>query len=170
MNDDDRFIRVLKLKPTAEQARELLRYASFGASLPTIRYLLEKVSRDELNGGVGNSCEALESLVSHSRCSWRRNNEKEEEEKLLECIEFLLDHGARWNPTGDSLRYVRQGLGSHDGKYVVSVIRLLLYTPGAADPARVWELCRTDKLHAKIRPCDPQLWTELLELRPNYRP
>ena len=94
---------------------------------------------------------------------------KEEERQLLESIEILLDQGAHWNPPNDHLRDVRRGLGTHDGKHVVSVIRLLLYTPGAADPTNIWEVCRTDKIRALIRANDSELWNELLEFRPCQR-
>ena len=137
MTDNLAYVRALKLKPNPEQARELVYYASFRPTPEIIKYLLNLVPKNELNEGENDSCKALESLVksSHRDYSWISSGRADEEKHILESVELLLDHGARWNPPDNDLSCARRGLGTRVPKHVVQLIRLLLYTPGAAQAA-----------------------------------
>ncbi|MDR0534142.1 MAG: hypothetical protein LBH01_09315 [Verrucomicrobiales bacterium] len=124
---------------------------------------MKKATSHELNDPQTNSCRALESLISVSRINWYHPQGREE--NCLQCIELLLDSGAKWNPPEKELTYARRGLGSQDAKYVVQVVRLLLYTAEAAEPAMIWKLCNSTKLSGLIKAVDFPLWDELRELR-----
>ena len=65
----------------------------------------------------------------------------------------------------DELKGDRRYLMRHDAKYIVQLIRLLLYTPNAADTSHVLELCRSQSLIEKIASVDAALVTELKDLR-----
>lgn len=160
--------KVLKLQPTPEQACELLHHASWNPNLFAVRYLLPFIPREKINDTGRGSSRALEEAIrqEHRDYGFESSKKPEREQKTLECVEALLDHGARWNPDDDHLRWTRRGLGAHDGKYVVRIVRLLLYTAGACEPVRIWELCRTDKLRLGISSADRALWNELTALKP----
>jgi hypothetical protein len=169
MADNVAFIRALKLRPTSEQLRELLSYACFRPHKEILTYLLKLVPNAEINEPETNSSKALENLVKESKNDrlWSWPGIQDREKQILESAELLLDHGARWNPSDGDLSYARRGLRTHDPKHVVQLVRLLLYTNGAAEPSRVWELCRTPKIRDLIRQADAPLWHELLELAPD---
>jgi hypothetical protein len=168
---DAKLLKALHLSPTPEQAVELLKPASYKHNVAQFKSLLASVPRDKLNRLDRNSCEALEQLVG----TWpdenfltRTPNEQGNAEKL-QCIELLLDAGARWNPPVEDLKSDRRYLMRHDAKYIVQVIRLLLYTPNAAETFLVLELCRSQSLLAKIAIADAALVTELKELSKQQR-
>lgn len=91
------------------------------------------------------------------------SSREQEEKDQLECISLLINSGARWNPPEDELRGDRKGLSSYSGKYIVQVIRLLIYTPDTAPFEKVWELCRTPKMKNLIYGADDYLWREMNE-------
>jgi hypothetical protein len=95
---------------------------------------------------------------------WTRTINETEQENAVKIIELLLDHGARWNPPPNEFRYIRRGLLEHDGRYVVQVLRLLFYTPGAADFDALNELCRSQTLKGKVTIADPELAREMAVL------
>lgn len=165
MRKDASFLRALKIKPDPPVLRNLVFYASWEPCPEIIRYLLKLNPTPSLNDEQSGSCRALEALVKAGKDRfWNRSSGPEYEQQLLECIELLLDHGARWNPPDENLTRARRELGSHKAEYVVQVIRLLLYTPGATDFSKMWKLCSTSKIRALINSRDGPLWSELLEL------
>lgn len=158
-------VKSLKLKPTPEQARELLERAGWFPTPELTEVLLATLPDRNPNVSERNSCPALEAIVNRSRFfDYGGQPTDKENAKAIECLEALLNAGARWNPASDSLRYVRRNLLEHEPLYVVRVIRLLLYTPGAADPNLVKELCRTPKFRQHVHAGDPALWAELTAL------
>jgi hypothetical protein len=158
-------IKSLKLKPTLVQARDLLARASLNPSKELAQVLMAMLPDKNLNVSERGSCPALEELVRKgSFAMFSSYPSSTENAKALECMESLLDAGARWNPEPDELRYVRRNLLEHDPLYVVRVIRLLLYTPKAADPKLILELCRTPKGRQQMTTGDPKLWEELTAL------
>jgi len=165
--DREEAFKLLKIQPTSEQALELLRHAAYDANIEVVRYLLRFVPKERVNETKRSSSAALEELVrqDHKDYGYERRTQKERQERTLECVRAMLDHGACWNPDDSDLRYARRGLGSHDGKYVVRIIRLLLYTEGACDPVRVWEFCRTGTMQSRIKIADGKLWDELQAVR-----
>lgn len=163
---DDSFFLAMKLKPTKEQALELCGEAAFKPSVVKFEALLRGLTGDDLNAGERKSCDVLERLVGHHHLEFATPfHYSVKDEQRIQCIELLLNRGARWNPPVEELRRARLGLGSYDGLYVVRVLRLLLYTPGAANVGLVWELCRTPKMRSLIVVADSELWDELQELR-----
>ncbi len=165
---DDRFFKAMRLKPTKEQALEFCRSVAFKPTVAKFEMLLRGFSAEDLNQGERRSCRFLEDLVGdrEMRFSWSPPD-SEEDTHRIQCIEFLLDRGARWNPSDEGIREARRGLATHKGLYVVQVIRLLLYTAGASDVHVVWEVCRTEKLKSLILLADSELWEELKTLRKN---
>lgn len=158
-------VKSLKLKPTLAQARELMERAGWSPSKELTLVLLGLLPDKNPNISERGSCPALESLVRRSGSirfsSYTVDNE---DPKAIECMEALLDAGARWNPKPDDIRCIRRCLVEHEALYVVRVIRLLLYTPGASDPKLVLELCRTPKFRQHLHSGDPELWKELTAL------
>src|SRR5881394_627067 len=132
---DSQMLKVLHLNPTPEQAVTLLKATTYKHNVPLFKTLLANIPREQINKTGRNSCEVLEKFVG----SWpdeniftRVSNEQGNAEKL-QCIELLLDAGARWNPPVEELKGDRRYLLRHDAKYIVQLIRLLLHTPNAAD-------------------------------------
>lgn len=93
----------------------------------------------------------------------------QESEAAADCLEVLLDAGARWNPEFKSLDSVRRDLLRNSPRFIVRVIRLLLYVPGAADHATIAELCRTPVIARKIYEGDRALAEELDALRADLK-
>jgi len=93
------------------------------------------------------------------------DTETNEETETLQCIEMLLDAGAKWLPPAEELRYIRRALLKHDARYIVQVVRLLLYTPGAVDVPQFLEFCRSQSLASQIAVGDTHLHQELEDLR-----
>jgi hypothetical protein len=56
----------------------------------------------------------------------------------------------------------------HDAKYIVQLVRLLLYTPNAAKPETVLELCRSQTMLSQISVEDPFLAGELKALKKEW--
>jgi hypothetical protein len=164
---DPQMLKVLHLNPTAEQAVALLAATTYTHNVALFKTFLASVPREQINHTERNSCQALEKLVGSypdENILTRVPNEHGNAEKL-QCIELLLDAGARWNPPMEALKRDRRYLLRHDAKYIVQLIRLLLYIPNAADPSHVLELCRSQSLIAKIASADAALVKELKELR-----
>lgn len=158
-------IKSLKLRPTVEQARKLLENIDWRPSRDLVRALIAGLPDRNLNVSERGSCPALEALVRRRRpFSFRELSPEKEEEQAVGCIEELLDSGARWNPSPEEIGGVRRGLLEYDGLHIVRIVRLLLYTPGACDPAQVLDLCRTPTIRQRIHSADAALWGELNDL------
>jgi hypothetical protein len=168
---DPRLLKVLRLNPTAEQAVALLDATGYKHNVELFKQLLTVIPREKLNHTKRDSCEALERLVGSRPAEdiFTRNPNEQANTEKLQCIELLLDAGARWNPPGEDLKSDRRSLLRHDAKYIVQVIRLLLYTPKATDASRVLELCRSQSVIGKIALADAALVTELKQLQRQYR-
>jgi len=164
---DSQMLKVLHLNPSPEQAVALLNATTYKHNVGLFKTFLANIPHERLNHTERNSCEALENLVGRwpdENFITRIPNEEGNAEKLR-CVELLLDAGARWNPPVEELKGDRRHLLRHDAKHIVQLIRLLLYTPNAADVSHVLELCRSQSLIDKIASADAVLVTELKELR-----
>jgi hypothetical protein len=164
-------LKALHLKPTSEQAIELLRATACTHNVSLLKNLLASIPRDKINHTERNSCSALEETVRRSpdeNFFTRVPNEQGNAENL-QCIELLLDAGARWNPEPKEINYSRRWVLRHDARYIVQLIRLLLYTPNAADVGTVLELCRSNTLIDKISAVDAALVAEIKELRKRHQ-
>ena len=163
-------VKSLKLKPTAEQAREVLERIAWNPSRELVRAIIAALPDGNLNVSERGSCPALESLVRKRRpISFYGSSPEKEIERTVECIDDLLAAGARWNPPPEEIRDVRRCLLEHDDLYIVRIVRLLLYTPGACDPAHVLDLCRTPTIRQRIHSGDAELRLELAELAQKER-
>ena len=164
-------LKVLKLKPSAAQAVELLDTAAYNSKVELFRMLVKRLTPEQLNTSPRGSCEPLESLVRRSPHwdYWAHVQKTEGEAESLQCIELLLDIGAKWNPPPDSLRSIRRSILEHNGRYIVLLIRLLLYTPNSANIQSVLELCRSNTLMAKIAEADRPLVGDINDLRKKHR-
>jgi hypothetical protein len=163
-------MKVLRIQPTPDEAIKLLEDTASAAAPELMRFILSFIGRDRINDPEQLTSRALEQLVrwEYRHYGWESGTQAEEEKRRLECIELLLDAGAQWRPNEDELRYFRRGLSRNSARYVVQVVRLLLYTPGVCEIRHVWELCRTDKIRTLIRSADVPLWDELATLSEAY--
>lgn len=164
-------VKVLQLKPTPAQALDLLSTTTYRHDVKLLQQLLSLIPRELLNDTPRASSKVLESLVSqypHRNFITNVPDEKANAENL-QCLELLLDAGARWNPAPEELRYARRNLMGHEPRYIVQLLRLLLYTPEAANLESLLELCRSQTLQSKIVPVDRPLALELQALRKAHR-
>jgi hypothetical protein len=160
----------LKLRPNAAQAIELLGDAVTSANVDLFRTVLKQVPAKQINNTQRGSSEALERVVSHwTHRAWSNVPTTKGDDENLQCMQLLLDMGARWNPAPEEIRYVRRNLKEHEARYVVQVLRLLLYTPGAADLEMILRLCDTTAFHVKIAEADAPLLQEIKTLRKQYK-
>jgi len=163
-------LKALHLKPTPAQALELLSDATFFGNFKLFQNLLSIVPRDQINHAPRGSSQALENLVSRwaHRDLYNNTRDSKGDAENLQCLELLLDSGARWNPTPEELRHVRRNLLGHEGRYIVQVLRLLVYTPNAANTESLLELCRSQTLEAKITSADAPFVSEIRALRKSH--
>lgn len=160
------FLEALKIKPNPELRSKILDHAAYNPGKPAFKSLLKQMSSEDLNTGDNGSCPALESLVDRHRYNFNYGGQSEDQrdEEALKAIDALLAAGAKWLPSIEKIRYTRRALLSHDGKYIVQIVRMLLYTEGATTIGHIHELCRTGSISAKITSADRQLWKEILAL------
>lgn len=156
--------KALNLKPTPEQAMELLESIGHFPNIEIATFLLRHVPKDQLNAGERSSCPAVEGLVHRYWYDFFGAREHERDKAALCCLELLLDAGAKWHPEPKEIANARRSLIKHPSEYVVSVVRLLLYVPGASELATVRDLCRTPAIQKKIAERDKPLLKELSEL------
>jgi hypothetical protein len=162
-------LKALHLKPTAAQAVELLEHVvSYRPDVELLRAFLAPLKPELINDSTRHSSTALDRLVRYR--PWDSTAINEGEQKVLQCLEILLDAGARWNPPPEEIRYIRRSLMEHDARHIVQVLRLLLYTPNAADIESLLELCRSQTLQGKIAAVDVPLTNELKALKKSARP
>lgn len=154
-------MKALKLRPTAEQARELLRSFAWTGNPANLTEFLTVIPRSEINDPLTNSSDAVEALV-YARPIFGPAGEFEA--RVAQSLEILLEAGARYSPPRDRLGWHRRDLQRNSGRHVVRVVRLLLYVPGAADRDLVLELVRTPVMRQKIANSDPALHKELSAL------
>jgi hypothetical protein len=159
-------VKVLKLRPDSQTRQELLSRVLWNPSAEIVRHLIKKVSASELNLGSRQSCKAVENIVE--RRPWNfgypNMNHTQQDDAVADCLEILLEAGARWNPEPERLGSIRRDFIRNSSRYVVRILRLLLYVPGAADRALVAELCRTPGIQRKIYEGDRVLGKEIDEL------
>ena len=165
-------LKALNLKPTPAQALELLSHVIYLKDTKLVQNFLGLIPRDQINHTPRASSAALERLVSCSshRNIFNDNLNEEREADSLKRLELLLNAGARWNPAPEELRSVRRSLLDHDNRYIVQLLRLLLYTPDAANLDSILELCRSQTLKSKIATVDAPLIQELQALHKARRP
>lgn len=166
VHGDLTYVQQLKLDKYPNYLRRLLYFMCFRPKIEDIEKLLMLAAPGDLNNPETNSCRALDNLVSYQRYGHEYDWWEESQAKTrLQVIDMILKAGGRWNPDRDDFRHTRTALAWHGGKHTVQVIRLLLYTPGAANFEKVWELCRTPKMKALIQSADMNLWWELQEMQ-----
>jgi hypothetical protein len=165
-NDPD-ILKVLHLNPTPEQAVQLLKESAYRANSALFRSLFSKANPAVINDTALGGSSALDGLLrrAQDRSPWSTDTETKEETETLQCIEMLLDVGAKWRPPAEEVRYIRRALLKHDPRYIVQAVRLLLYTPGAVDVPQFLEFCRSQSLASQIAVADAYLHQELKELR-----
>jgi hypothetical protein len=160
-------LKVLKLKPNSTQARDLLRTATFSDNPEFLQACLRAIPASELNNDEQGGCEALHCLIARGclTLSWGGMSSEQRAQGVVNCIDALLSQGAKWKPTASDLKSARRCLLEHDGKHIVRVVRLLLYTPGSCASEDLYELCRTPAIRQKIVQADSPLWSELNDVR-----
>lgn len=164
-------LKVLHLKPTPAQALDLLSTLSYRHDAKFFQHLLGIIPQALINDTPRASSKVLESLVGqHPHRNFITNvpDEKANAENL-QCLELLLNAGARWNPPPEDIRSARRNLIAHDPRYIVQLLRLLLYTPEAANIENFLEFCYSQTLKAKIATVDAPLIQELQSLRKTRR-
>jgi hypothetical protein len=169
--NDPQIMKVLRLNPTPEKAAEFLKEAAYRANSTLFRSLISKANPAVINDTHLGGSRALDGLLrrAQNRSAWSTDTETNGETDTLRCIEMLLDAGAKWRPQAEELRSIRRALLKHDSRYIVQVVRLLLYTPGAVDVPQFLEFCRYQPLASQIAAADAHLHEELKELRKSAR-
>jgi hypothetical protein len=164
-------LKVLRLNPTPEQAAKLLNETAHKPNSTLFRSLVSKATPSVINDTPHGSSSALERLLrrEHGHSPWSTETETKEETETLQFIEMLLDVGAKWRPPAEELRGIRRALLKNNSRYIVQVIRLLLYTPGAVDIPLFLEFCRSQTLLSQITVADPHLHEEVKELQNSTR-
>lgn len=160
-------LKALHLKPTPAQAIAHLSTAGYHDNFEVFRTFLAVIPRDQINNPPRASCDALERMVSRwaSRNLHTNARDAKGDDENLKCVELLLDAGARWNPPPEDLRHARRNILQHDSRYIVQLLRLLLYTPNAVNIPSFLELCHSQSIRAKIIAADMPLARELQDLR-----
>lgn len=160
-SEDGELVKALKLRPTSEQAQELLRRAGWFPCVAVFEQLLRVLPKEQLNVTERRSCVAVEQIVERHNYDFLGSaREQQKDDSAVASLEFLLDHGARWNPEPGRLSSIRRTLAKHSANYIIRVLRLLLYTAGAAEESVLRELCRTPVLRDKIASMDKPLAQE----------
>lgn len=164
--DNKETLKALKLTPSPTQAIELLS-VTHTPNVQIFRTFLAALPASQINDTPRGSSTMLERWVSRSeqRSFFGNVADPNVNDEALRCLELLLDSGAHWNPPPDELRYIRRNLLSHHPRYVVQILRLLLYTPKAANLPSLLELCRSNTLLARIEQVDKPLIEEIRSLR-----
>lgn len=149
-----------KIKDHAKALRDVI----LSRNPETLKQIVKHLKPDQINQSESHSSENLEYIIHHEYCSYWCHDKQAEQNNMLSCIRLLIDAGAKWDPSDDSLRYARRGLSSYDERYIIQVIRLLVYTPGTAPFPKIWKLCNTPKMKHMIYKADDDLWREMNEM------
>jgi hypothetical protein len=157
-------LKALKLRPNPAEAQQLLRSAALCASPEIMRAVVRLLPAGSINAGERNACEAVDPLLDDFG-RYAAGQRDERMGRVAACLEILLDAGARWSPEPRRLGSIRRRLVSQPSRHLVRLIRLLLYTPGAADRAQVLEVCRTPVIRQKLADGDRALAKEMEEMR-----
>ena len=157
---DSNLVKVLRLQPSTEEAQRLLCHVSYHPVPAVMKELLRVVPKELLNTGERMSCEGVEHFVNRLYPS----SNEEKDNAAAACLELLLDAGARWNPDPKEISRMRKNLCQNTPRYVVRVVRLLLYVQGAADLELIADLCNTPLMRRKIYLADDKLNKELEKL------
>lgn len=162
---DFKFLESVKIPIPPEMQPEVVEKP---AKKKSLKSLIQSSTPEELNSGENGSCPALESLVDRPdttiNTSDYRHDGKEDEAKHLKDMDMLLNAGAKFLPSNEQIKSLRRSLLTHQGEYIVQVIRLLLYTKEATTIHHIWELCRTDTMRVRLRVTEDPLWEEIVEL------
>lgn len=144
---DFELFKALNLRPNPEQAKDLLERTAFSCLLEIMKEVMRHVPKECINFGDPPTCAALEHLLKYfpnSSNSYYRYSRREEE--VVECMEFLLDRGARWHPSPEDIADLRRNLVRLPSRSISKALRPIIYTPSAASPAMLKELCRTPRI------------------------
>jgi hypothetical protein len=160
--------KALNLKPTPNQALDLLSHIGWWPCAQITEALLSFVPNELLN--QTGSSQVISSVLRRPRWEWFGLEKcQNQDAEALKVLELLLDRGARWNPDRDDLRDTRRNLLTNDPKYIIQVLRLLIYTQNAASLDPILSFCDTTKMRGVIIAADPRLWAELMDLRRDQR-
>jgi|GEM_PF-1391797 len=159
---DFELFKALNLRPTPEQAKDLLERTAFSCSLEIMKEIMRHIPKECINFGDPPTCAALEHLLKYfpnSSDSYYRYSRSEEQ--VVECMEFLLDRGARWHPSLEDIADLRRNLIRLPSRSISKALRPIVYTPSAASPEMLKELCRTPAIRVKIAQCDTLLLEDI---------
>jgi len=155
-------VKVLKLKPSGEEARWLLSIAVIRLSPEVLAELLRVVPKNLINSGDSPSCAAIEDFFAREpRSLWGNYPDSERTARSMECLEMLLEAGAQWRPDPDGIKRMRRDFLKTSPRYAVRVIRLLLYVPHAVDRNVVLEFCDDPRIRRLIDDGDRRLGKEM---------
>lgn len=157
-------VKLLKLKPDASQASDLIQRVSWHPSSESLEILIKSLPKGLLRSVELDADKAIEAFMTRRSFAWGNNrkfSQDDEDAEAAKCLEILLDAGLTWSPLEARIRDVRRRLIENSSRYVVRIIRLLVYISGAATPEVVEELCRTPAIRRKIYSGDKKLGEEL---------
>lgn len=159
---DFEIFKALNLRPTPEQAKDLLERTAFSCSLEIMKEIMRHIPKECINFGDPPTCAALEHLLKYfpnSSDSYYRYSRSEEQ--VVECMEFLLDRGARWHPSLEDIADLRRNMIRLPSRSISKALRPIVYTPSAASPEMLKELCRTPRIRSKISASDRDLLRDI---------
>jgi hypothetical protein len=107
---DASLVKALKLRIGPELLQELLKRVTWHPSVDVLKELLRAATIKDLNAGERRSCEAVEAMVERRPFdfSYRGTSKEQEENAMVDCLEVLLDAGARWNPAPERIGSIRK--------------------------------------------------------------
>ena len=159
---DFELFKALNLRPTPEQAKDLLERTAFSCSLEIMKEIMRHIPKECVNFGDPPTCTALEHLLKYfpnSAESYYRYSRSEEQ--VVECMNLLLDRGARWHPSLEDIADLRRNLIRLPSRSISKALRPIVYTPSAASPEMLKELCRTPRIRSKIFASDLDLLQDI---------
>ena len=155
LEGDLQFFQQLNLTVPPDQLPNMLRFAYALYKGRLFEHLLDQIPDDQLNTGERNSCKPLEDLVAHQFWSLSEFS-KPNTLPILGAIEKLLKRGAKWNPSEDDVRRIREALKTAPSTHVGDVVGLLhRYNQS---PRLLWTVIRTPGMQKVFRYQDLKLW------------
>jgi hypothetical protein len=144
-------MKTIRLNPTHERARDLIRMACHGESADLLKRLLELgyPVNDQANGGSSH-VEGLLSGMAWWTPSRRERIDTPKTRERLKMLHILVRYGGRWIPEdASSINHVRRSLLGVTADYTAEVVWIMAKYSGCAR-ATVAALLRTPVMQAHV--------------------
>lgn len=148
----------LNLKPT-DKGRVRMASALRNPTIDLVASYLGDVSKEVLNEMDG-SCRVVEEIVTRSSGLRTEGKWIDGDQESLDCLEYLLARGARWNPSASRVRRIRDALSKKSDRYASEVVRMLHESENVSDEL-IWEVVRVPRLRQKVVCGNLKYWKNL---------